>query len=135
GSGLSDRTGRCNCPLDEDEQQYQFVTNVTKLSGNHTMKFGIDVRRAFNLRVPSDNHRSGELNFENDRTRGPSGGGLALASFMLGDVTHLKRYVSPNTDARERQWRHFYYAQGVWRPTPKGTLNYAARLDITKPRK
>ncbi len=133
GSGLSDRTGRCNCPLDENEQQYQFVSNVTKIRGNHTMKFGIDVRRAYNLRVPSDRHRSGELNFENDRTRGPSGGGLALAGFMLGDVTRLTRYVSPNTNARERQWRHFYYAQDVFRPTPKLTLNYGLRLDVINP--
>jgi outer membrane receptor protein involved in Fe transport len=133
GSGLSDRVGRCNCPLDQDEQQYQFVGNVTKLWGDHTFKFGVDVRRAYNLRVPSDRHRSGELNFENDRTRGPAGGGLALASFMLGDVTRFTRYVSPTTDARERQWRHFYYAQDVWRPTTKLTLNYGLRLDIINP--
>src|SRR5262245_31062502 len=133
GSGLGDRVGRCNCPLDENEQQFQMVSNVTKIKGNHTMKFGIDVRRAYNLRVPSDRHRSGELNFENDRTRGPSGGGLAFASFMLGDVSRLSRYVSPNTDARERQWRHFYYAQDVFRPTPKLTLNYGLRLDIINP--
>ena len=133
GSGLGDRVGRCNCPLDQDEQQYQFVGNVTKLAGNHTFKFGIDLRRAFNLRVPSDRHRSGELNFENERTAGPAGGGLALASFMLGDVTRFTRYVSPTTDARERQWRHFYYAQDVWRPTTKLTLNYGLRLDIINP--
>jgi hypothetical protein len=133
GSGLSDRTGRCNCPLDQDEQQYQIVGNITKLWKDHTFKFGIDVRRAYNLRVPSDRHRSGELNFENDRTRGPAGGGLALAGFMLGDVTRFTRYVSPTTDARERQWRHFYYVQDVWRPTPKLTLNYGLRLDIINP--
>ena len=133
GSGLSDRVGRCNCPLDQDEQQYQFVGNVTKLAGNHTFKFGADVRRAFNLRVPSDRHRSGELNFENDRTRGPTGGGLALASFLLGDVTRFTRYVSPTTEARERQWRQFYYAQDVWRPNQKLTLNYGLRLDIIHP--
>src|SRR5262245_8235839 len=133
GSGLDNRVGRCNCPLDENEQQFQVVGNVTKIKGNHAMKFGIDVRRAYNLRVPSDAHRSGELTFENDRTRGPSGGGLALASFMLGDVSKLRRYVSPNTDARERQWRHYYYAQDVWRPTPKITLNYGLRLDVINP--
>ena len=133
GSGLGDRVGRCNCPLDEDEQQFQVVGNLTKMTGDHTIKFGVDVRRAYNLRVPSDRHRSGELNFENDRTRGPAGGGLALASFMLGDVTRFTRYVSPTTEARERQWRHFYYAQDVWRPTPKLTLNYGLRLDIINP--
>jgi len=133
GSGLGERVGRCNCPLDEDEQQFQVVGNITKLMGNHSIKFGIDVRRAYNLRVPSDRHRSGELNFENDRTRGPAGGGLALASFMLGDVTRLSRYVSPTTDARERQWRHYYYAQDVFRPMPKLTLNYGLRLDVINP--
>ena len=116
GSGLGDRVGRCNCPLDQDEQQFQVVGNLTKITGDHTIKFGIDVRRAYNLRVPSDRHRSGELNFENERTSGPAGGGLALASFMLGDVTRFTRYVSPTTEARERQWRHFYYAQDTWRP-------------------
>jgi hypothetical protein len=133
GSGLGDRVGRCNCPLDQNEQQFQVVGNITKMMGNHSIKFGVDVRRAYNLRVPSDRHRSGELNFENDRTRGPDGGGLALASFMLGDVTRFTRYVSPTTDARERQWRHFYYAQDVFRPTQKLTLNYGLRLDIINP--
>jgi hypothetical protein len=133
GSGLGDRVGRCNCPLDQNEKQFQLVGNITKLVGTHSMKFGIDVRRAYNLRVPSDRHRSGELSFTDDRTRGPQGGGLALASFMLGDVTTFGRYVSPTVDARERQWRHFYYAQDTWRPNTKLTLNYGLRLDVINP--
>ncbi len=133
GSGLGDRVGRCNCPLDQDEKQFQLVGNVTKLLGGHSFKFGIDVRRAYNLRVPSDRHRSGELSFTDDRTRGPNGGGLALASFMLGDVSTFGRYVSPTVDARERQWRHFYYAQDTWRVNSKLTLNYGLRLDVINP--
>jgi Carboxypeptidase regulatory-like domain/TonB dependent receptor len=131
GSGLG--VNRCNCPLDQDESQWQMVGNVTKIWNDHTIKFGVDVRRAYNLRVPSDSHRSGELTFNTDRTRGPSGGGLGLATFLLGDVTRLARYVSSSTDARERQWRHFYYAQDTWRPTPKLTLNYGLRLDVINP--
>jgi hypothetical protein len=132
GSGLG--VNRCNCPLDQDEKQLQLVGNVTKIfQGNHTVKFGVDVRHAWNLRVPSDNHRSGELHFNVDRTRGPSGGGLGLATFLLGDVTSLNRFVSPFTDAGERQWRHFYYAQDTWRLTPKLTLNYGLRLDVINP--
>ncbi len=131
GSGLG--VNRCNCPLDEDEKQVQFVSNTTKFLGNHTIKFGVDVRRAYNLRVPSDRHRSGELSFSADRTRGPAGGGLGLATFLLGDVTRFTRYVSTSTDARERQWRHFYYGQDTWRATPKLTINYGLRLDIINP--
>ena len=133
GSGLGEDVGRCNCPLDQNEKQFQLVGNITKLLGTHSMKFGVDVRRAYNLRVPSDRHRSGELTFMDDRTRGPQGGGLALASFMLGDVSTFGRYVSPTVDARERQWRHFYYAQDTWRVNPKLTLNYGLRLDVINP--
>ena len=44
GSGLG--VNRCNCPLDQDESQLQLVGNLTRLQGNHTLKFGIDVRHA-----------------------------------------------------------------------------------------
>ena len=37
GSGLG--VNRCNCPLDENEKQYQIVSNLTKIVGNHTLKF------------------------------------------------------------------------------------------------
>ena len=131
GSGLG--VNRCNCPLDQNEKQWQMVGNLTKMQGNHSFKFGIDVRRAYNLRVPSDAHRSGELTFATTRTSLNGAGGLGLATFLIGDVTRLRRYVSANTDARERQWRHFYYAQDTWRVNSKTTLNYGLRLDVINP--
>ncbi len=127
GSGLG--VNRCNCPLDQDEKQYQVVGNLTKIVGNHSLKFGADVRRAFNLRVPSDSHRSGELTFGRDRT------GNGLATFLIGDVTNFRRYVSTATDAKENQWRHFYYAQDTWRATPKLTLALGLRADVINPQK
>ena len=131
GSGLG--VNRCNCPLAEHEKQAQVVSNLTRLAGNHTIKFGIDIRRAYNLRVPSDSHRAGELTFNEQGTAGPGGGGLGLATFLLGNTTSMVRYVSPNTNARERQWRQFYYVQDTWRATPKLTLNYGLRTDIINP--
>ena len=131
GSGLG--VNSCNCPLDQNEKQFQLVGNVTKIVANHSVKFGIDVRRAYNLRVPSDAHRSGEMTFAGDRTSLNGVGGMGLATFLIGDVTSFRRYVSPNTNARERQWRHFYYVQDTWRASPKLTLNYGLRLDIINP--
>jgi hypothetical protein len=131
GSGLG--VNRCNCPLDQDENQLQFVSNTSKFYGNHTFKFGVDLRRAYNLRVPSDTHRAGELTFSNGGTASPTGGGSGLATFLLGDVSSFGRYISSSTDARERQWRHFYYGQDSWRVTPKLTLNYGVRLDVINP--
>ena len=58
----------CNCPLNEEEHQYQFVNNWTLLRGDHSYRFGGDLRWAQNLRVPSDTHRAGQLRFREGRT-------------------------------------------------------------------
>jgi hypothetical protein len=131
--GYSLGVNGCNCPLIQDEDQYQFVNNWTKISGNHTFKFGADIRRAHNLRVPSDRHRSGELQFDAARTQGPSGGGSGLATFLIGDVSRFERYVSPVLDASETQNRWFFFAQDTWRLTKKLTINYGLRWEIYRP--
>jgi outer membrane receptor protein involved in Fe transport len=131
GSGLG--VNRCNCPLDQQEKQFQLVGNLLKTSGTHTFKFGVDVRRAFNLRVPSDAHRAGEIEFSPQRTGGAGAEGLGIATFLIGDATKFRRYVSTSIDARERQWRHFYYGQDTWRVNQKLTVTYGLRLDIINP--
>jgi Carboxypeptidase regulatory-like domain/TonB dependent receptor len=131
GDGLN--VGRCNCPLIESEQQFQFVNNWTKIKGNHQFKFGADIRYAMNLRVPSDANRTGILNFDANGTSLASAGGLSLATFLLGDVTSFNRFVSTSTSAAERQWRTFYYAEDTWRVTSKFTFNYGLRWEIYYP--
>jgi outer membrane receptor protein involved in Fe transport len=131
--GYSLGVNQCNCPLTESEHQYQFVNNWTKIQGKHTIKFGADGRYAYNLRVPSDAHRAGQLDFNNDITQGPTGGGAGLAGFLLGDVSHFARYVSNSTNAYETQPRIFFYGQDTWRITPKLTLNAGLRWEIYKP--
>lgn len=131
--GYSLGVNGCNCPLIQDEDQYQFVNNWTKLAGNHTFKFGADIRRAHNLRVPSDRHRSGELQFDAARTQGPAGGGSGLAGFLMGDVSRFERYVSTVTNAAETQNRWFFFGQDSWRATKKLTINYGLRWEIYRP--
>jgi outer membrane receptor protein involved in Fe transport len=123
----------CNCPLRQNERQIQFVNNWTNLRGNHTFKVGADIRRAYNLRVPSDRHRAGELNFDAARTAGPSGGGAGLASFLLGDVSRFERYVSNTLDAEERQNRWFFFGQDTWRATKNLTINFGGRWELYRP--
>lgn len=123
----------CNCPLRQNERQFQFVNNWTMLRSNHTFKFGADIRRAANLRVPSDRHRAGELNFDVARTAGPSGGGSGLAAFLLGDVSRFERYISNTLDAEERQNRWFFFGQDTWKVTNKLTVNYGVRWELYRP--
>ncbi|PYT81638.1 MAG: hypothetical protein DMG40_08795 [Acidobacteria bacterium] len=132
--GYSLGVNQCNCPLTESEHQYQFVNNWTNIRGKHTIKFGADVRYAYNLRIPSDSHRAGQLDFNNDVTQGPAGaGGAGLAGFLLGDVSHFERYVSNSLNAYETQPRLFFYGQDTIRLTPKLTFNAGLRWEIYRP--
>jgi len=130
---------QCNCPLTQTESQYQFVDNLTKIVGKHTFKFGADIRYAQNLRVPSDNHRAGELTFNGSETGNVSvagnspSPGVGMATFLLGDVTSFQRYVSSSTNAQESQPRFFFYGQDSWHPTPKWTLNLGMRYELVEP--
>jgi hypothetical protein len=149
GDGLG--VARCNCPLTEREDQFQFVNNWTKTKGNHIIKFGGDIRYARNLRIPSDNNRTGEYNFSPLATSNqaipctppgcttpPPVGGLDLASFLLGDVTSMARYVTNPiltdiNNAAERQRRLFFYGQDTYRATSKLTVNFGLRWEIYTP--
>ena len=139
GDGLG--VARCNCPLTEREDQFQFVNNWTKTKGNHIIKIGADLRYARNLRIPSDNNRTGEYNFSPQATSNQTlgtPGGLDLGTFLLGDVTSLARYVNNPAltninNAAERQKRLFFYGQDTFRATTKLTLSYGLRWEIYTP--
>jgi len=144
GDGLSNfgsalGVNACNCPLLETEDQYQIVNNWTKILGTHSLKFGVDGRYARNLRVPSDSNRAGELHFSATDTENTtdttltSPGGMGLATFLIGDVTNMSRYVSVSTNAKETQKRMFTYLQDSWRITPKLTVNYGLRWELYFP--
>jgi outer membrane receptor protein involved in Fe transport len=133
GAGLN--INRCNCPLIEKEDQFQVVNNWTKTIRNHAVKFGVDLRYARNLRVPSDVDRTGLFNFNGNATA-PSDGsspGLGIASFVKGDVNTFNRYVSTSTNAKEFQKRDFFYVQDTWRASPKLTLNLGIRYELYFP--
>src|SRR5260370_21005686 len=124
GNGLN--VARCNCPLTESEQQFQFVNNWTRIQGNHTIKFGADIRYAENLRVPSDQSRAGLLYFDVGGTSNAGGQGLSLATFLLGDVSPFQRYVSTSLNAAQRPKRSFFFRPDSWRPSSQLPLTYSA---------
>ena len=124
----------CNCPLKQSEQEFEFANNWTKTAGRHTIRFGEDLRYALNLRNPSDTNPTGVLNFNQTTTANAKGsGGLDLATLLLGQVSSFSRYVLFNTDAVTAQKRLAIFGQDSWRITPKFTLNYGVRWDMTFP--
>jgi len=131
GAGLN--VDRCNCPTIQREDQFQLVNNWTKMIGNHAVKVGADLRYARNLRVPSDNDRTGINNFGTGPTSNGTSGGLGFATFVLGDVTSFNRYASTSTNAKEFQKRDFFYGQDTWRATQKLTVNAGLRYEFYFP--
>jgi hypothetical protein len=133
GAGLN--VDRCNCPLTEREDQFQLANNWTKTLGNHSVKFGVDLRYARNLRVPSDNDRTGLLSIGTGPSSNGNNGttGLGFATFVTGGVTQFQRYVSQTTNAKEFQKRDFFYVQDTWRVSPKLTVNLGLRYELYFP--
>ena len=77
----------CNCPLDESEQVLQLNNNWTKVIGNHSIRFGVELRYAFNLRDASDENRAGLLAFSNS-----TGAGSGIAAVLEGQIAQFQRF-------------------------------------------
>ena len=110
-------------------------TTGPKLHGNHTLKWGTDIRRAQNRRLPSDRKRNGNFTFAPTVTGSADvpGSGIGAATFLLGLPSLFERFVLAATDMEDMQWRMFYFAQDTWRITPKLTLSLGLRWDTWFP--
>ena len=130
--GYSLGVNHCNCLLDETENQFQWVSNWTKQSGNHTIEWGADIRRAQQKRIDSSTHRAGEVTFGDSQTgnldldtlaNGNATTGAGLASFLLGYPTSfVQQNTGPGLYPALRQTRLFFFGQDAWRVTPKLTI-------------
>ncbi|MEO7653239.1 MAG: hypothetical protein ABIZ80_22505, partial [Bryobacteraceae bacterium] len=108
---------------------------MTKISGRHTLKFGIDTRMYLTNWV-NNGTAGGTFAFTTAFTRGPDAqrgaGGNSFASFLLGypatgSITILEPFSSP-------QLYFAPYIQDDIRVTPNLTINVGLRWDIETPR-
>jgi hypothetical protein len=131
--GYSQAANACNCPLREREQQFQFVSNWTKVLDKHEFRWGADFRYLQNFRLSSDSRRAGHLQFASGTNKSQTTG-FSLSDFLLGLVSAFDRAYNPViTNAGERQNRLFFYGEDTWRATSRLTLNYGLRWEIYLP--
>lgn len=128
-SALGDRTFT---PAPKSAAIWHITDNLPWTRGNHTFKFGGELRFRENVTISTSNAR-GALNFNGQFTlRTPGTGiGSALADLLLG----LTNSATLTSVARGTYLDRYYglYANDNWKLTPKLTLNLGLRYEIQTP--
>jgi hypothetical protein len=129
----------CNCLLGETENHFQWVNNWTKRAGDHTIKWGVDIRRAQQKRIDSSTHRAGEITFSDSTTgnatvdtvaNGNATTGAALASYLLGEPSNFnQQFTGQGFYPSLRQTRLYFFGQDEWNITHKLLLTYGMRYE------
>lgn len=118
------------------ESTVNFVNNWTKTAGNHTIKFGIDLRRVRDdlLQTQTFSPR-GRMTFGVSQTS-ISGARTSftnsLASFLLDVPSEVGRDL-PIIFPAYRAWQFFTFVQDKWVVTPKLTIDLGLRWEFYPP--
>lgn len=106
---------------------FQFSNNLTRVSGRHTLKAGIEFIRWFvNRHVTSNPALFGDFNFSNRFSGQPYG------DFLLGLPTTVAR-IDPWA-AQYFRWNDLsFFVQDDWKIHPRFSLNYGLRYEYNGP--
>jgi outer membrane receptor protein involved in Fe transport len=115
--------------LPQAGNSFQWADSLTKISGNHTLKFGTDVRRQqFNQFYYFD--VNGEFTYFGG---GPNDTGSAnlFPNYLLGLPDGFLQGSPQNENIRNTGF--YLYAQDSWKIRPNLTLNYGLRWELNTP--
>jgi hypothetical protein len=117
--------------LPQTGNSFQWSDNLTWVKGNHTFKFGADIRRArFDQYYYFD--VNGEFTFNNS---GPNaifpGDGDNYAEFLLGLTDTYTQGSGQREDIRATAV--YPFVQDSWKIKPNLTLNYGLRWELNTP--
>jgi Carboxypeptidase regulatory-like domain len=135
-TGLSGLGEESDAPFINDDKTLQFVDNFSWILGNHSVKFGGELRRVLYDQIGGVVTR-GRFNFDGRYTRQPllpaaQRGGAAFADFLLGHFNNAESQVgAPIADFRSNYYA--LYIQDNWKVTPNLTLDYGLRWEYDQP--
>ncbi|MBA3762072.1 MAG: TonB-dependent receptor [Chthoniobacterales bacterium] len=125
-------------PFKIAETSTNFVNNWTRIKGNHTFRFGADIRNLIlnplqSVGNPRGNPR-GTLTFGSNITGINRSGNRtsfanSFAGFLLGLPSAVER-VTINQEGGYRLRQYFFFAQDRWQVRPNLTVNYGLRYEI-----
>jgi hypothetical protein len=119
---------------DESQNVYQILDNVTKVFGNHSLKFGVAFQsiRFLDLYAPAF---LGQYYYNPVYTGAPgvSFTGSAAADFLADQMNGAA--ISNAPPVNDSEWYNSAYAQDDWRLSPRLTINLGLRYDYFQPYK
>ncbi len=124
--------GAANSPNTETDENYQFSDDIAWTKGNHSMRFGVDIRRLQSNMIDLAGVNGGNYNFAATSTNNGSVGGNALASMDLGLIQSYS--ATPVEVPAYYRW-HYYagFAQDDFKIRPNLTLNIGLRYEVETP--
>ncbi|MEO8360543.1 MAG: carboxypeptidase regulatory-like domain-containing protein [Vicinamibacteria bacterium] len=124
-AGISRIGGPSFRPQFQTSQIFQISANTTWQKGNHSMKFGAEVRRD-KVKYIDLTALNGAATFSNGRYSGTGVGDflLGLASGQRVTLFHEAKLYSDGIQL---------FAQDSWRPTSKLAINYGVRYEFFTP--
>lgn len=131
-----------NMPTINADNIFNWVNNWTKVSGNHTFKWGVDIRRfrmdRLQIQGTSSFGPRGRFNFNSGvalkqgAPSQPNTFANAFASFLLGLPDQIGRAVFTTTPTN-RTTNFFFFGQDTWQFSKKLTFNLGLRYEIYTP--
>jgi hypothetical protein len=119
-----------NGPQPRIDQVYQLGDNVSKVVGQHALKFGYDGRR-FNVSNPFSARNNGSYAFSNSNATSPYTTGDSSLDFLLGISGTFSQGSGATIQAQA--YLNYIYGQDAWRATKTLTLNYGLGYSIDTP--
>jgi hypothetical protein len=128
-------------PWDRGETTVSVVGMVTKLTGNHTIKVGTEVRhnKDFLLQIQDAGGVRGQFSFNGARTAIPTDSaaqnGIAnsLAAFLLDAPSQIQRDIKVIDQPGTKHWAVFAFVNDKWQATSKLTIDLGLRWEYYTP--
>jgi hypothetical protein len=128
-------------PWDRGETTVNVVGMITKLTGNHTIKVGTEVRHNedFLLQIQDAGGVRGQFSFNGARTAIPTdsaaqnGIANAFAAFLLDAPSQTQRDIRVIDRPGTKHWAVFAFAHDKWQVTPKLTVDLGLRWEYYTP--
>ncbi|MDQ2949655.1 MAG: TonB-dependent receptor, partial [Acidobacteriota bacterium] len=132
-TGLNSLGAQGNIPIQKLSETHEILDNITKVTGRHTLKAGVDFRLISPFTNSTLNGKAA-LTFNGAFTQLPSARGTTgapFADFLLGLAQTAN--VGSRIVADEQGKVYAAYFQDDWKLTPTLTLNLGIRYEIATP--